>query len=59
MGDEDTGIKVAMMTAASLALDYKKKNPRADIDEIMPHVLKTLQERKDERLLLLPLRAEL
>ena len=32
--------KISMMVAASRALDYKKNNPRAEIDEIMNSIMK-------------------
>lgn len=32
--------KISVMAAASRALDYKKKNPKAEIEEIMNSIIK-------------------
>ena len=37
---EKENTKLMMLTAASLALDYLKKNPNADSEEVMKHVIK-------------------
>lgn len=41
--------KIAMVTAAAMALDYVEKNPRADSDEIMQFIMKEMRVKGDEK----------
>jgi len=43
-------IKIAMMKAASKALDYKKTNRNADVEEILGFVMAELQEKGNEKI---------
>ena len=43
--------KLAMVVAASSALDYLNKKPNAGIEEAMKHVIKTLKQRAMQGLL--------
>ena len=40
---DDEKIKIAMMMAASKALDYKKINAKADDDEVLQFVMKEIK----------------
>ncbi len=48
MGTEK--IKIAMMTAASKALDYKKINPKADSEEVLQFIMKELKAKGQEKI---------
>lgn len=48
MGTEK--IKIAMMTAASKALDYKKINPKADSEEVLQYIMKELRAKGQEKI---------
>lgn len=48
MGTEK--IKIAMMTAASKALDYKKINTKADTEEIMQYIMTELKAKGQEKI---------
>jgi hypothetical protein len=43
-------IKIAMMTAASKALQYKKINPKADTEEVMQFVMTDLKIKGQEKI---------
>ena len=40
-------IKVAMIVAAGKALEYIKKNPNADIEETIKHIMKIIKAEKN------------
>ena len=42
-------IKVAMVTAAAMALDYATKNPRADTEETLQYIMKQMKVKGDEK----------
>ncbi len=48
MGTEK--IKIAMMIAASKALDYKKINPKADSEEVLQFIMKELKAKGQEKI---------
>jgi hypothetical protein len=48
MGSEK--IKIAMMTAASKALSYKKLNPKADMEEILQFIMTELKMKGQEKI---------
>ena len=41
--------KVTMIVAASSAVAYKKNKPNADAEEIMKHVMKGMDAKKDAK----------
>lgn len=43
------GVRVAMVTAASQALDYVTKNPNADTEEVLRHIMTNMHVRGDEK----------
>jgi hypothetical protein len=43
-------VKLAMITSSSLALDYLKANPNADIEEIMKHVIQNASAKGDAKI---------
>ena len=45
----DNEVKIAMVTAASQALDYQAKNPNADSEEIIRYIMKELRVKGDEK----------
>jgi hypothetical protein len=49
MGSEEK-IKIAMMTAASKALNYRKINPKADTEEIMQFIMSELKMKGQEKI---------
>jgi len=49
MGSEEK-IKIAMMTAASKALSYKKLNPKADAEEILQFIMTDLKMKGQEKI---------
>ncbi len=49
MGSEEK-IKIAMMTAASKALSYRKLNPKADTEEIMQFIMTDLKMKGQEKI---------
>jgi methylthioribose-1-phosphate isomerase len=49
MGSEEK-IKIAMMSAASKALSYKKINPKAETDEILQYVMTDLKVKGQEKI---------
>ena len=42
--------KVAMMIAASKALEYKKQNPSAIIEEVMQHIINSINVERDAKI---------
>jgi len=48
MGTEK--IKIAMMTAASKALEYKKINPKSDSEEVLQFIMKELKAKGQEKI---------
>ncbi len=42
-------VKIEMVKAASLALDFLKKNPQADTEKIMQHVIKNYKPETEEK----------
>jgi hypothetical protein len=46
----DEKIKIAMMSAASKALTYKKINPRADQEEILQYVMNEMKVKGPEKI---------
>jgi len=40
---EKENVKLAMITAASSALDYLKKNPNADSEQVMKHIIRSIK----------------
>ncbi len=48
MGTEK--IKIAMMTATSKALNYKKINPKADSEEVLQFIMKELKSKGQEKI---------
>ncbi len=48
MGTEK--IKIAMMSAASKALSYKKINPKAETEEILQYVMNDMKVRGQEKI---------
>lgn len=43
-------VKIAMISAASLALDYLKQNKNADTEQTIKHVMKNFKSQGDEKL---------
>jgi len=41
---EKENVKLAMITAASSAMDYIKKNPNADSESVMKHIIKSIKD---------------
>jgi len=48
MGTEK--IKIAMMTATSKAIDYKRINPKADHEEVLQFIMKDLKAKGQEKI---------
>lgn len=48
MGTEK--IKIAMMIAASKAMDYKKINPKSDSEEVLQFIMKELKAKGQEKI---------
>jgi len=40
---EKENVKLEMITAASSALDYIKKNPNADSEQVMKHIIRSIK----------------
>lgn len=47
---KDKDVKLAMMIAASKAIEYKKKKPQADTEEILRHVMRAVNARGDAKI---------
>jgi hypothetical protein len=47
---KDKDVKLAMMIAASKAIEYKKKKPYAETEEILRHVMRAVNAHGDAKI---------
>ena len=50
MAKDTKDVKMAMMVAASKAIEYKKKKPHAETEEILRYVMKAIIARGDAKI---------
>lgn len=48
--DNTENLKIAIMKAASMALEYKQNNPHADSDDVVAHVLSCIDEQGNAKI---------
>lgn len=47
---KETEKKITLMSGASMAISYKKANPKADTEEAISHVMRSMSNRGEEKI---------